>query len=84
MNPNVAIELGYAIKSRTLSRCLGVMNLAYGDIDDLPFDIPRMHSWPVTYTLSEKASNDEVAEAKDAAILSSKLRTSRAINNCSS
>ncbi len=64
MNPNVAIELGYAIKSLTWSRCLGVMNLAYGDIDDLPFDIHRTRSWPVTYTLSENASSEEVADAK--------------------
>lgn len=64
MNPNVAIELGYAIKARTWSRCLGVMNLAYGDVDDLPFDIHRTRSWPVTYTLSENASNKEIADAK--------------------
>src|ERR1700761_7071287 len=64
MNPNVAIELGYAIKALTWSRCLGVMNLAYGKIDDLPFDIHRTRSWPVTYTLSETASNEEIADAK--------------------
>jgi hypothetical protein len=64
MNPNVAIELGYAIKALTWSSCLGVMNLAYGNVDDLPFDIYRTRSWPVTYTLSEDASNEEIASAK--------------------
>jgi hypothetical protein len=64
MNPNVAIELGYAFKALTWSNCLGVINLAYGDVDDLPFDIHRTRSWPVTYTLSEGASNEEIAEAK--------------------
>src|SRR5262249_15054144 len=56
MNPNVAIELGYAIKAITWSNCLGVMNLAYGKIDVLPFDIHRTRSWPVTYTLKEGAT----------------------------
>lgn len=64
MNPNVAIELGYAIKALTWSNCLGVMNLAYGSVDDLPFDIHRTRSWPVTYTLSEGATSVEIAEAK--------------------
>jgi len=64
MNPNVAIELGYAIKALTWSNCLGVMNLAYGTVDDLPFDIHRTRSWPVTYTLAEGATNDEIAAVK--------------------
>jgi hypothetical protein len=64
MNPNVAIEVGYAIKARTWSNCLGVMNLAYGSVDDLPFDIHRTRSWPVTYTLSEGATSEEIAEAR--------------------
>lgn len=64
MNPNVGIELGYAIKAITWSNCLGVMNLAYGKIDDLPFDIHRTRSWPVTYTLKERASKAEMEAAK--------------------
>jgi hypothetical protein len=64
MNPNVAIELGYAIKALTWSSCIGVVNLAYGSVDDLPFDIHRTRSWPVTYTLSERATSEQMAEAK--------------------
>jgi hypothetical protein len=64
MNPNVALELGYAIKAITWSSCLGVMNLAYGKIDDLPFDIHRTRSWPVTYTLKEGATKEEIEAAK--------------------
>ena len=64
MNPNVAIELGYAIKALTWSSCLGVMNLAYGKIDDLPFDIHRTRSWPITYTLKEGATKEDVEVAK--------------------
>jgi hypothetical protein len=64
MNPNVAIELGYAIKALTWSSCMGVMNLAYGKIDDLPFDIHRTRSWPVTYTLKEGATKQEIDTTK--------------------
>ena len=64
MNPNVAIELGYAIKALTWSSCVGVMNLAYGKIDDLPFDIHRTRSWPVTYMLKEGATKEEIEAAK--------------------
>ena len=64
MNANVAIELGYAIKALTWSSCLGVMNLAYGKIDDLPFDIHRTRSWPVTYTLKKGAAKQEIDTAK--------------------
>ncbi|MGJ4884191.1 MULTISPECIES: hypothetical protein [unclassified Bradyrhizobium] len=64
MNPNVAIELGYAIKALTWSSCLGVMNLAYGKIDDLPFDIHRTRSWPVTYSLKEGATKENIDAAK--------------------
>ena len=64
INPNVAIELGYAIRALTWSSCIGVMNLAYGSVDDLPFDIHRTCSWPVTYTLPEGATSEQIAEAK--------------------
>jgi hypothetical protein len=64
MNPNVAIELGYAIKALSWANCLGVLNLAYGSVEDLPFDISRTRSWPVTYKLKEGATNEEIAEAK--------------------
>lgn len=38
-NPNVLIELGYAIKALEYSRVILVFNLAYGAITDLPFDL---------------------------------------------
>jgi hypothetical protein len=60
MNPNVAIELGYALRARGWSNCIGVLNLAYGEIESLPFDINRNRSWPVTYTLAEDAPNSEI------------------------
>ena len=39
MNPNVAIELGYAVARLTDARILMILNTAYGNRDGLPFDI---------------------------------------------
>ena len=39
MNPNVAIELGYALARLTDARVLMILNTAYGNRDGLPFDI---------------------------------------------
>jgi hypothetical protein len=59
MNPNVAIELGYALKARGWERCIGVLNLAYGSVDSLPFDIQQKR-WPITYNLPEGAIKEQV------------------------
>jgi hypothetical protein len=48
-NPNVMIELGYALARVSDKRILLVMNDAMGRPDDLPFDLARRR-WPVTYT----------------------------------
>ncbi|NLI35182.1 MAG: hypothetical protein GX416_01510 [Bacteroidales bacterium] len=52
-NPNVLIELGYASSKLGWDRILCVYNLAYGQIEDLPFDI--RHRKPLTYNLDNKA-----------------------------
>lgn len=57
-NPNVAIELGYALKSVGPDRYIAVMNTVYGGPDDLPFDL-RHRRWPIRYSLSPQASADE-------------------------
>ncbi|MCB9235866.1 MAG: hypothetical protein H6581_29730 [Bacteroidia bacterium] len=41
-NPNVMIELGYAVSKLGWSRVLCVFNKVYGKIEDLPFDL-RQH-----------------------------------------
>ncbi|WP_049803036.1 hypothetical protein [Bradyrhizobium japonicum] len=64
MNPNVAIELGYALKSRGWERCIGVLNLAYGSVDTLPFDIQQKR-WPFTYNLPEGASKEDIKAASE-------------------
>lgn len=38
-NPNVMLELGYAAKSLGWDKIVMVMNVAYGSINDLPFDL---------------------------------------------
>jgi len=38
-NPNVLIELGYAIRARGWPRIVMVFNAAFGDVENLPFDL---------------------------------------------
>jgi hypothetical protein len=38
-NPNVLIELGYALKRMGWGRILMIMNTAYGSVETLPFDL---------------------------------------------
>jgi hypothetical protein len=57
-NPNVAIELGYALKSIGPDRYIAVMNTAYGGPEDLPFDL-KHRRWPIRYCLSPDATAEE-------------------------
>jgi hypothetical protein len=63
-NPNVLIEYGYALKTLTHSRILGVMNTAHGRPDDLPFDL-RHRRHPITYELHDGASDEERRAARE-------------------
>lgn len=58
-NPNVLIELGYAVKSRGWPRILQVMNTAYGAPDKLPFDL-RGHR-AITFSLGDDDDPAEIA-----------------------
>ncbi len=62
-NPNVAIELGYALARHGDARILMVLNTAYGSRDGLPFDI-KHKAGPIMYRLAESASNKDIAEEK--------------------
>lgn len=66
-NPNVMIEYGWALKSRSYNRVIGVMNKAYGDPNDeqLPFDMRHLGR-PIVYHLPADASSDAIAAAKKA------------------
>ena len=50
-NPNVLVELGYALKALGHARVLLVMNTAYGEVKKLPFDLDRRRV--VTYEVRE-------------------------------
>lgn len=59
MNPNVAIELGYALRGLGWSKCLAVINTAYGSVEEsMPFDLKQKRH-PIRYHLAQGA--DKVA-----------------------
>jgi hypothetical protein len=55
INPNVAIELGYALHALTDSALLMVMNEHYGARADLPFDL-QSKAGPIMFNLPPSAS----------------------------
>ena len=60
MNPNVAIELGYAQHALGDRRVLMVLNEHYGVREFLPFDLQH-HAGPIIYSLRPDATKDEIA-----------------------
>lgn len=58
MNPNVAIELGYALRALSELKVLMVLNEHYGARKHLPFDI-QGNAGPIMYRLAPDASADE-------------------------
>src|SRR3546814_19255450 len=62
-NPNVAIELGWALKMPGWRRMIAVMNVADGySAEDLPFDI--WHRRALIYSLPTKATQPDREERK--------------------
>jgi hypothetical protein len=59
-NPNVAIELGYALRAVTDRGLLMVLNEHYGKQEHLPFDL-RHKAGPIRYRLGPEASVEEIA-----------------------
>ncbi|HHW39009.1 MAG TPA: nucleotide-binding protein [Bacillales bacterium] len=51
-NPNVLIELGYAVKVLGWNKIICIFNTDYGSFDDLPFDIKFRR--PLCYSLNGK------------------------------
>ena len=64
MNPNVAIELGYALKALGWANCLAVFNAHYGSVEALPFDIQQKR-WPIIYELKPGATKQQIADEKE-------------------
>lgn len=62
-NPNVLIELGYALAELGWERIVLVLNTATGAPDDLPFDL-RNRRWPLVYEIKSDADESSRAEAK--------------------
>lgn len=61
-NPNVLIELGYALKAVGASRMILVQNVAFGGPEDLPFDLRQKRV--LTYESAEDAPNRSAERAK--------------------
>jgi len=55
-NPNVLIELGYAVKALGWEKVICIYNLDFGSIEDLPFDLRQRR--PLTYSLSQKPKSE--------------------------
>lgn len=56
-NPNVLVELGYALKTLETGKIVLVNNLAYGKHEELPFDF--RHRYVVGYSLSQNDSKSK-------------------------
>jgi hypothetical protein len=64
INPNVAIEYGFALHALSDSRVLIVQNTHFGDREQLPFDL-RHKAGPIQFILPPNSSRDEIARARD-------------------
>lgn len=73
-NPNVLVELGYAAAVLSWERVIPVNNLAFGRVEELPFDIRGRRV--IKYSLSLDASDEERSKAKQAlsGLLTHRLR----------
>ncbi|MEI8703410.1 hypothetical protein [Mesorhizobium sp. ISC15] len=65
MNPNVAIELGYALHALTDQKLIMVCNEHYGVRDDLPFDL-KHKAGPIFFNLAPDADKPTIEAAKAA------------------
>lgn len=71
-NPNVLVELGYAVKGLGWSRILLVLNTAFGEPEDLPFDLRQKRA--ITYSSPEDATERAPERRRLAKTLDSALR----------
>jgi hypothetical protein len=70
-NPNVMLELGYAVASRTWERILMVLDTSTGMPETLPFDL--RHHRVIPYELGTDPAKEEAAGEKLVADLKEKL-----------
>ena len=57
-NPNVMTEYGYALCAKTYEAMMPIMNTAYGEPDELPFDMGHVRH-PVQYRIASTANDGE-------------------------
>lgn len=74
-NPNVLIELGFAVRSIGWERTILVLNNALGRANALPFDILQ-HRWPIEYHVAEKT------QVRDRRFETLAMALSAALNDC--
>lgn len=63
-NPNVLIELGYALKSLSSANLILVYNTAFGSITDLPFDLKGKRIVSYSLTPDEEPAADHQRRSK--------------------
>ncbi|MEE3716752.1 hypothetical protein V2H45_08340 [Tumidithrix elongata RA019] len=75
-NPNVLVELGFAVGVLGWERIVLVMNTAFGEIESLPFDLRmrRITSYTLPVNFESKADMRRVLEGKLGAALREILR----------
>lgn len=62
-NPNVMIELGFALSSLGDAKIINVMNTYFGTPDDLPFDL-KHKKWPIQYKYGKDTTPEEKAKER--------------------
>lgn len=74
-NPNVSLEMGYAAGRIGWDRIICVMNEAYGERKDLPFDV-RNRRFPIDYNLhADKMEREDKVQEKLIGWLVTAIRT---------
>lgn len=78
-NPNVLIELGYAVAKLGWEKVITVMNSEYGDPEKLPFDL-KHRRFPITYNLPSTFNKKyfETERKKLSGTIASAIKTSLA------
>lgn len=71
-NPNVLIELGYAFSAINDSKVISVINTAFGEPRDLPFDLSHKR-WPIQYCLFESDTENKIKIADTKKALTEQL-----------
>lgn len=61
-NPNVMFELGFALSSLSFERVILICNTAYGQLNELPFDLGLKRIIPYSYDVN--TSNEEKRDCK--------------------